>query len=846
MAAACEPALQDLHELRLGEGLREVVIHPGREALLPIPLHGMRRECHYDPRRSALLQALLFPDQAGGGVAVHDRHLAVHEDQVEAPLAHEVHSLGAVVCYGHAAAGALQHRGRDVLVHIVVLHQQDAGPESCLDLPTLQPGNRSAAGAYAKQVDQGAAQAGLPHRLGDVTRYPRLAGLGFVAILPDRGGHEEPRLREGGLRLDGAGQLDAVHPGHVHVEDGDVIGGRRVGCVPEQVQRRAGVVRHVGGHPPGYELVVHDPEVCGVVVHDQRPEPEQGGGRGQLGAGLLGRFAQPEREPEGGACADFALHAYGPPHHFDQLPGYGESETGAAEFAGGRVVGLREAVEDAPLHLRSDADAGVRHLDHYDYMVFPFLLQGGANDDFTLFGELYGVADQVHQDLVHADLVSQEGGGDVALHQACDLQTLAVCGVGEEFDHVGNGFGKVEVRLLQFQLPRLDLREVEDVVDDAKERLPGAAHRRGEACLPFVQPRAEQQVGHAEHAVHGRADLVAHVGQELGFRPGCGLGRLDGDLQLAHGRFQLPGALGDLQLQRAAVAGQFLVAGLDLAQHLVEAVHQRSQLVGGALFDANGVVLVVGDPLHGAGEFQDRARDEPLQPQGDQIGTKEAGEHDQQGGFQHPDKLSVQLAVVSADHHRAEFLPLHADIACDHHVTVEIPQIASGPLRAKGHRVLRLRVKPGGAVRREGDLPLGQKMRLEDEALVAQGFQGLLGVLPIPEYDRGGAVVANYGGQGGEFLMRGDAGRDEGGEDKDKRSQEQRDAAGQKQDQHQFFSDGQAIEEVSHGTSRGVASSLSPVYRLSRREGAALEEFPRLDVWRGERSQTRGSMLEQK
>ena len=44
--------------------------------------------------------------------------------------------------------------------------------------------------------------------------------------------------------------------------------------------------------------------------------------------------------------------------------------------------------------------------------------------------------------------------------------------------------------------------------------------------------RAEGEVEHAEDAVHGRADLVAHVGQELALGPVGGLGGLLGPLQL--------------------------------------------------------------------------------------------------------------------------------------------------------------------------------------------------------------------------------------------------------------------------------------------------------------------------
>ena len=70
--------------------------------------------------------------------------------------------------------------------------------------------------------------------------------------------------------------------------------------------------------------------------------------------------------------------------------------------------------------------------------------------------------------------------------------------------------------------------------------------------LPLLggQLGVQGQLGHAEDAVHGRADLVAHVGQELALGAVGGLGgllalaqRLVDPLELGHGPRELLGAL---------------------------------------------------------------------------------------------------------------------------------------------------------------------------------------------------------------------------------------------------------------------------------------------------------------
>ena len=64
--------------------------------------------------------------------------------------------------------------------------------------------------------------------------------------------------------------------------------------------------------------------------------------------------------------------------------------------------------------------------------------------------------------------------------------------------------------------PGLDLREVEDVVDQRQQRLGrGLDHLRGIRAACEESVGVEHQFGHADDGVHRRADLVAHVGQEV-------------------------------------------------------------------------------------------------------------------------------------------------------------------------------------------------------------------------------------------------------------------------------------------------------------------------------------------
>src|SRR6185369_1853190 len=88
----------------------------------------------------------------------------------------------------------------------------------------------------------------------------------------------------------------------------------------------------------------------------------------------------------------------------------------------------------------------------------------------------------------------------------------------EELHRLLDALPEIEWARLELDLARLDLRKVEDVVDDREQALPGTANDLRTVELLARERRVEQERGHADHAVHGRADLMAHIGQELGLR----------------------------------------------------------------------------------------------------------------------------------------------------------------------------------------------------------------------------------------------------------------------------------------------------------------------------------------
>ena len=106
---------------------------------------------------------------------------------------------------------------------------------------------------------------------------------------------------------------------------------------------------------------------------------------------------------------------------------------------------------------------------------------------------------------------------------------------GDIFERIA----QIDIQLLEFELAGFDFREVQNVVDDGQQRRAAVADGLCVITLQAVKLRVEQELGHAEHAVHRRADLVAHVREKFALRAIGGFCNLLGPEYLERGRLQV-------------------------------------------------------------------------------------------------------------------------------------------------------------------------------------------------------------------------------------------------------------------------------------------------------------------
>src|SRR5262249_2449362 len=243
-------------------------------------------------------------------------------------------------------------------------------------------------------------------------------------------------------------------------------------------------------------------------------------------------------EAKGGSLADVAFDTDFAVHEFDELLRDCQSQAGAAVFARRRSVCLLKRLEHARLLALGNGDAGIGDGECQDHVVVVPLLGADLDDDLAGVRKLDRVADQIDNHLPQPAGVANQMIGNIRLDVAGNLQAFGVATKSQGLDAIAEVVAQNEVDFLEIQFLRLDLGEVEDVVDEAQERVTRGLDRLQIAALLGAQVGVQGKFGHPDDSVHRRANLVAHVRQEFA------LGTI------GPGRFGLGTfAVGDLVLQ---------------------------------------------------------------------------------------------------------------------------------------------------------------------------------------------------------------------------------------------------------------------------------------------------------
>src|SRR5580704_3332143 len=111
---------------------------------------------------------------------------------------------------------------------------------------------------------------------------------------------------------------------------------------------------------------------------------------------------------ESASGAGCALDPDASAHGFDQAGRDSETESGAAEFPGHRIVRLRETFEDGLMFLGWNAHTCVCYREMECNFLSRIFRSLDAERNLTLRRELHRIANQVEDDLTQAGRISQQ------------------------------------------------------------------------------------------------------------------------------------------------------------------------------------------------------------------------------------------------------------------------------------------------------------------------------------------------------------------------------------------------------------------------------------------------------
>ena len=134
------------------------------------------------------------------------------------------------------------------------------------------------------------------------------------------------------------------------------------------------------------------------------------------------------------------------------------------------------------------------------------------NNHFPLPSEFDGIADEIDEDLLKPRHIALDVRGQIRIDVRLQLQSFLCSDGSEEFHRVLDTSAEMVRMVFDLNFPRLDLRHVEDVVDNREQGFAGTADNLDEIALLICQCRVEQERSHADNPIHGGANLVTRVG----------------------------------------------------------------------------------------------------------------------------------------------------------------------------------------------------------------------------------------------------------------------------------------------------------------------------------------------
>src|ERR1700676_2953594 len=128
-------------------------------------------------------------------------------------------------------------------------------------------------------------------------------------------------------------------------------------------------------------------------------------------------------------------------------------------------------------------------------------------------GELNSVAGKVDYDLTQSRRVSAHAIDHIGDDGTGQFQSLLVGAKCQNLHGVVEAVTQGELDGFEVEFSGFDLGEIQNVVQQTKQRIGAVLDQRYVFALRRVEFGIESELGHSKNAVHGRPNLVTHVGE---------------------------------------------------------------------------------------------------------------------------------------------------------------------------------------------------------------------------------------------------------------------------------------------------------------------------------------------
>ena len=209
------------------------------------------------------------------------------------------------------------------------------------------------------------------------------------------------------------------------------------------------------------------------------------------------------------AFARLARHCHVAAHHARELAGDGKTEAGAAEALRRRGIGLGELLKQLCLLLRRHADASIGNgeLDPVASIGYPC----APELDLAPFCELARIAQQIEQ-ICRSRIGSTVRAPRFSWASTVEAVLVLLGKLARSTDHLFDQWCELHGLRIELKFAGLDLRQVEHLIDEAKQVSSGAVHALQRFLRLFrTEARCvrDHHLGKPDNGVERRAQLVA-------------------------------------------------------------------------------------------------------------------------------------------------------------------------------------------------------------------------------------------------------------------------------------------------------------------------------------------------